>query len=110
MNSAAAHCRSRLNATVMPTSISSIACAWTAANACGGPGRAHNVTVMPDTPLQHTAPGIPDVADPLVLFGDWMAEAGQSEANDPNSMSLATATPDGRPSVRMVLLKGADER
>ncbi|WP_135081974.1 pyridoxamine 5'-phosphate oxidase [Terasakiella sp. SH-1] len=38
-----------------------------------------------------------------------MKEAEESEINDPNAMSLATATKDGVPSVRMVLLKGADE-
>jgi len=47
--------------------------------------------------------------DPLVTFRAWMAEAEASEPNDPNGMSLATATPDGLPSVRMVLLKGFDE-
>ena len=44
--------------------------------------------------------------DPFQLFADWFAEAHESEANDPDAMALATATPDGRPSVRMVLLKG----
>jgi pyridoxamine 5'-phosphate oxidase len=44
--------------------------------------------------------------DPFELFGDWLAEAYSSEPNDPEAMSLATATPDGRPSVRIVLLKG----
>ncbi|WP_373086930.1 pyridoxamine 5'-phosphate oxidase [Sneathiella sp.] len=43
-------------------------------------------------------------------FRRWMAEAEQSEANDPTAMSLATADKDGQPSVRMVLLKNADER
>ena len=47
--------------------------------------------------------------DPFALFAAWMAEAEQSEPNDPNAMTLATATPDGRPSARMVLLKGWDE-
>ncbi|MEX0582203.1 MAG: pyridoxamine 5'-phosphate oxidase family protein, partial [Sneathiella sp.] len=46
----------------------------------------------------------------LAEFQDWMAEAEKSEANDPTAMSLATADADGVPSVRMVLLKGADER
>jgi pyridoxamine 5'-phosphate oxidase len=46
--------------------------------------------------------------DPFALFASWMAEAEQSEPNDPNAMTLATATPDGRPSARMVLLKGWD--
>jgi pyridoxamine 5'-phosphate oxidase len=45
-------------------------------------------------------------ADPLAIFEDWFARARGSEPNDPNAMALATATPDGVPSVRMVLLKG----
>ncbi len=49
-------------------------------------------------------------ADPLSLFRTWLAEAEKSEPNDPTAMTLATATPDGRPSARMVLLKGVDER
>lgn len=49
-----------------------------------------------------------DAADPFQLFDAWMAEAGEHELNDPNAMALATATPDGRPSIRMVLLKGVD--
>ncbi|GEN15869.1 pyridoxine/pyridoxamine 5'-phosphate oxidase [Neoasaia chiangmaiensis] len=47
-------------------------------------------------------------ADPFALFHAWMQEAEASEPNDPNAMAIATATPDGRPSVRMILLKGAD--
>jgi len=47
--------------------------------------------------------------EPLEQFRRWFAEA--AEALDvPEAMALATATPDGAPSVRMVLLKGADER
>jgi pyridoxamine 5'-phosphate oxidase len=56
------------------------------------------------------SPGIPDVADPLQLFEQWYGEARAGELNDSNAMSLATSTPDGRPSVRMVLLKGFDAR
>lgn len=48
---------------------------------------------------------IPD-GDPLALFDSWFAEARQAEPNDANAMALATATPDGKPSLRMVLLKG----
>lgn len=48
---------------------------------------------------------IPDT-DPFALFDAWFAEAHGSEPNDPNAMALATATPQGAPSVRMVLLKG----
>ena len=44
--------------------------------------------------------------DPFALFDRWLADARVSEPNDPEAMALATATPDGRPSVRMVLLKG----
>jgi pyridoxamine 5'-phosphate oxidase len=44
--------------------------------------------------------------DPLALFNAWFAEAKLSEPNDHNAMALATATPGGLPSVRMVLLKG----
>jgi len=46
--------------------------------------------------------------DPLALFAQWYGEARATEPNDPNAMALATATPDGLPSVRMVLLKGHD--
>lgn len=45
--------------------------------------------------------------DPFALFGQWMAEAETSEINDPNAMALATADAQGRPSLRMVLLKDA---
>ena len=44
--------------------------------------------------------------DPFALFEAWFAEARASEPNDSNAMALATATPLGAPSVRMVLLKG----
>lgn len=44
-------------------------------------------------------------ADPFALFETWFADARASEPNDSNAMALATATPDGAPSVRMVLLK-----
>ena len=48
--------------------------------------------------------------DPYALFSDWLGEATRSEPNDPNALCLATCTPDGRPSARMVLLKGHDAR
>ncbi len=50
------------------------------------------------------------IADPFALFNVWFDEAKASEPNDPNAMALATATPQGAPSVRMVLLKGHDAR
>lgn len=48
-------------------------------------------------------------SDPLGLFDGWFAEAREAEPNDANAMALATATLDGAPSVRMVLLKGHGE-
>ncbi len=57
---------------------------------------------MPDpTPL---------VYDPFARFREWMAEAEASEVSEPNAMTVATATPDGIPSARAVLLKGVDQR
>lgn len=44
--------------------------------------------------------------DPFALFDAWFAEARESESNDPNAMALATADAGGRPTLRMVLLKG----
>lgn len=43
--------------------------------------------------------------DPLELFDRWLGEAERAEPNDPNAAALATATPEGAPSVRMVLVK-----
>jgi pyridoxamine 5'-phosphate oxidase len=48
--------------------------------------------------------------NPYELFAEWLDEAGRSEPNDPNAMALATADAAGAPSVRMVLLKGVDDR
>ena len=48
--------------------------------------------------------------DPHALFDEWLAEARLAEPNDPIAMALATADADGRPSVRMVLMKGHDAR
>src|SRR3712207_8848841 len=66
-----------------------------------------NVTATPDIyPLP-----LPDPLPiyPFDLFAAWYAAAVGREPNDPNATALATATPDGAPSVRMVLLKGVDE-
>jgi len=49
-------------------------------------------------------------SEPFRQFEAWFAKASESEPADPNAMSLATVGPDGMPSVRMVLLKGHDER
>ncbi len=48
--------------------------------------------------------------DPIALFRGWMEEAAKTEPNDPNAVCLATATPGGAPSARMVLLKDVDAR
>ena len=46
--------------------------------------------------------------DPHALFERWFAEARLAEPNDPDAMTLATVDAEGRPSARMVLLKGHD--
>jgi pyridoxamine 5'-phosphate oxidase len=52
-----------------------------------------------------------DVAlDPIRQFGRWFDEAVKAEVPEPNAMTLATIGADGRPSARIVLLKGFDER
>ena len=50
-----------------------------------------------------------DETNPLPLFHAWYAEAAQAESYDHTAFALATADASGRPSVRMLLLKGADE-
>ncbi|MSO76866.1 MAG: pyridoxamine 5'-phosphate oxidase [Alphaproteobacteria bacterium] len=50
------------------------------------------------------------VADPVALFGNWLREAEGSERSDANAVALATVGEDGMPSIRMVLLKGADDQ
>jgi pyridoxamine 5'-phosphate oxidase len=57
-----------------------------------------------------TKADVTEGSDPWAIFHAWMAEAQQSEPNDPTAMALATVDNDGLPNVRMVLLKGADER
>jgi pyridoxamine 5'-phosphate oxidase len=49
-------------------------------------------------------------ADPIVQFTRWFEQALAGEITEPNAMTVATATRDGIPSARMVLLKGFDER
>ena len=50
-----------------------------------------------------------DLDSPFELFTNWMEEAIKNEINDPNALSLATTDKSGKPSVRMVLLKGINE-
>jgi len=51
-----------------------------------------------------------EASDPVALFQQWFDLAKATELNDPNAMALATATAEGRPSVRMVLMKQVDAR
>jgi pyridoxamine 5'-phosphate oxidase len=54
--------------------------------------------------------GISVKDDPFALFDVWMTEAKKTEPNEANAMSVATVDADGRPNVRMVLLKDASPR
>jgi pyridoxamine 5'-phosphate oxidase len=49
-------------------------------------------------------------SDPIEQFRSWFDEVLAADLHEPNAMTLATATPEGRPSARVVLLKGFDER
>jgi len=62
---------------------------------------------------EYAAVGLDEAAagdDPVSLFERWLAQVVAAGIHEPNAMALATATPDGQPSVRLVLLKGADAR
>ena len=52
----------------------------------------------------------PTTDNPFELFDDWLRAANDTEPNDANAMTVATADADGRPSARIVLLKGFDNR
>lgn len=73
--------------------------------ALDGEHQGRTQTLDPLTPREFTR-----ADEPLALFRSWMADAEGAEPNDPNAMALATVDPDGLPDVRMVLLKGYDER
>lgn len=62
---------------------------------------------------EYTAGGLDEADagdDPFDLLARWLADAVDAGVPEPNAMALGTATPDGRPSVRIVLMKGLDER
>ena len=70
---------------------------------------------MSDTaPIEHpiglTVGDFTAADEPLRLFAQWLDDATRSEPADPNAMALATVDADGLPDVRMVLLKGFDQR
>jgi pyridoxamine 5'-phosphate oxidase len=72
----------------------------------------------PSSPLselrrEYSAGGLSEVeagSDPFALFRKWFDQAKSAELTDPNAMILATSTPEGIPSARVVLLKNLDDR
>ena len=70
------------------------------------PGLPWKDFMMPDT--TPTDPKSDKPTDPFDLFDRWYAEAVASEPVDPNAMCIATTTPSGLPSARMVLMRGHD--
>ena len=68
---------------------------------------------LPDLRREYSLAGLLERdldADPIRQFNRWFEQALAADLAEPNAMTLATATPDGRPSARIVLLKIADER
>jgi len=70
---------------------------------------------MPKLMPEQLATGLPNELaqandDPIALFQSWLQEATDAGSKEPTAMSLATVDASGRPDVRMVLLKGVDER
>ncbi len=63
-----------------------------------------------DMSILTASAGFTERDDPFNLFAEWLKEAEVKEINDPNAMSLATVDEEGLPNVRMVLLKGFDDR
>ena len=65
-------------------------------------------------PIEHpsrlTGGDFTEAAEPVRLFAEWFAEARRAEPVNPDAMALATVDAGGLPNVRMVLLKGFDER
>ncbi len=62
---------------------------------------------------EYTRAGLDETSlrpDPLAQFRGWFEDALAAGLHEPNAMTLATATPGGKPSARVVLLKGFDER
>jgi pyridoxamine 5'-phosphate oxidase len=64
---------------------------------------------MIDAAPRAADPGTAGFSEPFRRFGELLERAAGTDIREPTAMSLATATPEGRPSVRMVLLKGFDE-
>jgi pyridoxamine 5'-phosphate oxidase len=71
------------------------------------------VASLADLRKEYTRAGLTESAadpDPIEQFRRWFGEVVKADLHEPNAMTLATATRDCRPSARMVLLKGFDER
>jgi pyridoxamine 5'-phosphate oxidase len=71
------------------------------------------VNIYPDREWPHSDRGLHETdldPDPFKQFRGWMEQALAAKLPQPYGMALATATPDGKPSARMVLLRGVDER
>jgi len=51
-----------------------------------------------------------DTRDPFAIFSEWLGHAREKELNDPEAMAIATSDANGMPDVRMVLMRGHDER
>jgi pyridoxamine 5'-phosphate oxidase len=71
------------------------------------------MSILADLRRDYTAAGLTEAdagGDPFALFNSWFGQAVAAELTDPNAMILATATPDGIPSARAVLLKALDDR
>ena len=80
---------------------------WALAGSTGSALSAHGMALQGIDPMTADRPL---ATSPFAQFHDWMAEAEKWEPNDPNAMVVATATPNGHPSVRTILLKGVDDR
>lgn len=71
------------------------------------------MTPLADLRRSYTLAGLSEADagdDPLLLFRRWFDQAAAAGVDEPNAVTLATSTPDGRPSARVVLLKGLDDR
>jgi pyridoxamine 5'-phosphate oxidase len=71
------------------------------------------VSSLADLRKEYTRAGLREAeahSDPIEQFRKWFDEALAADLHEPNAMTVATATPEGRPSARVMLLKGFDER
>ncbi len=76
-------------------------------------GRGRRQMSIADLRMEYRRGGLKEsqvATDPFAQFAIWFTEARTAELPEPNAMTLATATPNGVPSARIVLLKGVDER